>query len=81
MRDDSDDHRDAIHATIQERGPSAAFDGAAVLVGWALVCEWMDESGDRWLSKCHSSSIAYWTAGGMHHEALHGQWPDDEDDE
>lgn len=83
MSDESDPRRDAIHERIQELGPPD-IDKSAVLVGWVMVCDWMDEDGERWLSKGHSSSIPTWTAEGMHHEALYGDWPAadaDEDDE
>jgi hypothetical protein len=71
----SDERRDEIHALLQEQGP-ADLDKAAVLVGWAIVCDWSDESGERWLTKAHSASVPGWVAGGYHHEALYGEWPD-----
>lgn len=74
MADSSDARRDQIHATIQELGP-ADIEKQAVLVGWVIVCDWMDEDGDRWLSKAHSASVPEWSANGMHHEALYGDWP------
>lgn len=88
MSDESDPRRDAIHERIQELGPPD-MEKHAVLVGWVIVCDWMDEDGERWLSKGqrwlskgHSSSIPTWTAEGMHHEALYGDWPSAcEDDE
>jgi hypothetical protein len=79
-RDDSDPRRDAIHEKLQELGPHQ-LEKAAVLTGFVLVCEWMDEDGERWLSKCHSSSLTNWTASGLHHEALYGNWPDGADDD
>lgn len=84
MRDDSDSdpQRDAIHERLQETGPIGLADGkATVLTGWALVAEWMDEDGGKWLGKCHSASLTTWTAAGFHHEALYGDWPPPEDDE
>lgn len=78
--DESDPQRDAVHASLQEIGP-ADIDGATVLTGWVLVCEWMDESGNKWLSKAHSASVTAWAAAGLHHEALYGDWPDGEDSE
>lgn len=81
--DVSDERRDALHEFIQEQGP-LDVEGSAVLVGWAVVCDWMDEGGERWLSKAHSASIPDWVASGLHHVALNGEWPShdaDEDDE
>lgn len=70
-----DAKREAIHAAIQASGPE--FDtGHTVLTGWALVAEWMDEHGERWLSKVHSAGKAHWEANGMHHEVLYGNWPE-----
>ena len=75
MPDSSDPRREAIHAAIQASGPE--FDhGHAVLTGWALVAEWMDEDGERWLSEAHAPATTSWAAGGMYHEALYGDWPD-----
>ncbi len=82
MRDDSDPQRDAIHERLQESGPIGMEEGkSAVLTGWAVVAEWMDEDGGKWLTKCHSASLTTWTAAGFHHEALNGYWPTTEDDE
>jgi hypothetical protein len=78
MPENSDPKRDALHAAIQASGPE--FDnGHAVLTGWALVAEWMDEEGERWLSKAHAAGTAEWAAKGMHFEVLHGHWPTEGD--
>jgi hypothetical protein len=69
MSDNSDAKRDAIHTVLQANGP---LDGAALLTGWAVVAEWMDADGDKWLTKTHSASIATWAAKGMHYEAING---------
>lgn len=73
MADDSDDKRDAIHDAIQANAPHGLD---AILTGWALVTEWMDHDGERWLSKAHAAATTSWAADGMHHHALHGDWPD-----
>lgn len=78
--DNSDPKRDRLHATLQDIGPHQ-IEKQAVLVGWAVVCDWMDEDGERWLSKTHSASLPAWLASGLHHEALFGAWPDAEPDE
>lgn len=75
MADVSDERRDKLHAFLQEAGP-AEIDKQAVLVGWAIVCDWMDEDSERWLSKAHSASLPAWLASGLHHEALYGDWPE-----
>lgn len=80
MIDRSDPRRDRVHEVLQELGPQD-IEKHAVLVGWALVCDWMDEDGERWLTKCHSASIPTWSAAGMHHDALNGHWPSADDDE
>jgi hypothetical protein len=77
MSHDSDPARDAIHDAIQAHAPIGQ---QAVLTGWALVAEWMDHDGERWLSRAHAASTPKWTAEGMWHEALHGSWPDDPQD-
>ena len=77
--DASDPRRDAIHQKLQELGP-AGVEGNAVLVGWAIVCDWMDDKDERWLTKTHSASVPGWHAAGMHHEALNGDWPDTDED-
>jgi hypothetical protein len=74
--DDSDPAREAIHAAIQQ---NASLAGEAILTGWVLVAEWVDHSGERWLSKAHAASTTNWAAGGMHHEALYGSWPSEDD--
>jgi hypothetical protein len=77
MAEEPDPKRDAIHDAIQASGPEFD-DGHAVLTGWALVSEWMDEKGERWLSKSHAAGTAAWSANGMIHEALYGDWPEPE---
>ena len=67
-----DDPRDAIHESIQENAPLGS---EALLTGWALVCEWIDHGGKRWLTKAFAPSTSQWAAEGMWFEALHGTWP------
>jgi hypothetical protein len=78
MADESDPKRDTVHDAIQAAGPEFD-DGHAVLTGWALVAEWMDEKGDRWLSQARAAGTAKWSASGMMHEVLHGEWPADDE--
>lgn len=74
--DSSDPQRDAIHEALQANS-LAALDRGGVLTGWVVVMEWMDEQGERWISKAHSSTLTHWSAHGFHHEALYGDWPRD----
>ena len=67
----------AIGDAIQRHSPDGTE--GAVLTGWTLVAEWMDPDGDRWLSKIHPPHLTSWQSNGMHHEALHGHWPDPDD--
>ncbi len=77
---DSDPQLDRIHAVLQEVGPISTESRAAILTGWCIVAEWMDENGERWLSKARAPSVSEWGASGMHHEALYGDgWGDDPD--
>lgn len=78
MPDNGDPARQAVHDAIQQHG--AQSHAGALLTGWALVAEWMDPEGERWLSKAHSPSTSHWAANGMHHEVLYGDWPDPDDE-
>jgi hypothetical protein len=73
--DESDPSRDAVHEAIQQNLPTGR---EAILTGWVVVAEWMDHQGERWLSKGYSASLTAWSARGMHHEVLYGNWPDAE---
>ncbi len=75
MADESDATRDKLHEAIQEAGPEITRPGS-LLTGWVLICEWMDDEGERWLSKGHCASTAPWQAEGMLHRGLYGDWPD-----
>lgn len=80
-----DDEREArltIGQALQaaQQDESSGFDGrAAVLVGWAMVAEWVDEDGDRWLTKHNADPsglpLTVWQERGYLHEALFGVWP------
>lgn len=77
---ESDPGRDAIHEAIQAHGPGFEA-GGAVLTGWVLAAEWMDENGERWISRCWAAHTSEWTAKGMMHQVLFGAWPQDEDED
>lgn len=72
MTDESDPGREAVHEAIQRHAPRGED---ALLTGWVLVAEWVDHDGGRWLSKAHAASTPSWTADGMLHAALYGDWP------
>lgn len=78
MVDDSGPRREALNEFLQEQGPPTDDDehpqGAAVLVGWVVVTDWMDETGERWITRGFSASKVKWDADGMLHEALYGNW-------
>lgn len=80
MPDRSDPKRDAIHDKLVELGPAFKAD-AAILVGWVIVTDWMDGDDNRWLSKAHSSNLPRWVSDGLHHEALYGDWPENDEEE
>lgn len=79
MIDDSDERRDAIDAFLRAQRPTD-IDRPAVLTGWVLVMEWMADDGECWLTRGHAASLTSWHADGLHHEALYGDWPDDDDE-
>jgi hypothetical protein len=68
--------REAISEAIQRHIPKGRD---ALLTGWTLVAEWVDHDGDRWLTREQAASTTQWSARGMHHEALNGDWADPED--
>lgn len=83
--DKSDDRRDRIHALLQELGPPGddPEDRGSLLLGWALVMEWVSPDGSKFISRGHSAEVATWHAKGLWHEALYGHWPEpdvDDDD-
>ena len=80
MADTSDAVRDAIHAAIQEHAVKE-LDKPAVLVGWAMVCDWSDSDGERWLSRGYSSSLPVWFAEALFREGLEWNERGDDDDE
>lgn len=50
----------------------------AMLTKFVLVAEWMDSTGERWLTKSgvsgHGDKITEWDQKGLFHEALFGDW-------
>jgi hypothetical protein len=81
MTPDADvDPRDAIDEAIRAN-VAGVTDRGAVVTGWAMVVELMDEDGRRWLARAHAETTPPWAACGMWHEALYGAWPHEDDDE
>jgi hypothetical protein len=80
VADESDPQRDALDEAIQANAADVHdASGGAILTGWIVIAEWMDKDGERWLSQCRSASTPSWTARGMMHEVLHGEWPEREE--
>jgi hypothetical protein len=68
--------RHRIHEVVQGTNDQQDELEDAVLVGWVLVSEWMDPTGERWLSKMSGSNggdsgPTRWTERGYLHEALY----------
>lgn len=80
MGDDSDPRRDALHTHLQHAGPPDPDIQGALLTGWVIVCEWASPDGSRWLSRGWAPTTTAWTATGMMHEAIYGDWPAPDDD-
>jgi hypothetical protein len=75
MADESDPEREAIHEAIQvNAGHVQDASGGAILTGWVVLAEWMDKDGDRYLSHCRAPSTSAWTARGMAHDYIYGEW-------
>ena len=79
--------RQTMYEAISENGPIVREDDEAqsdletsVCTGWILITEWMDSRGMRWLSRVSGDAagenLIHWTANGLLHEALYGEWPD-----
>lgn len=79
MSEMADAEREALAVAIRDTcsGPmSQNVNGTALLTGYVLVAEWMDESGERWLSRIDGppGAVTGWHRDGMLHEALYGEW-------
>ena len=75
MADESDGRREALTEFLQQQGPCEGIDPASLLTGWAIVTSWVQPDGEAQLSKAHAAQIPHWSANGLHHEALYGDWP------
>jgi hypothetical protein len=72
---------DRIHDVLQADGAprSDEISGGVVLTQWAIVTEWMDHDGQRFLTRMHQPDGTIWQAKGLWHEALNGTWPGSEE--
>lgn len=87
MSDEASDRRAAISESFQRNAPWDPDDGK-VIVGWVVVCEWLDGDGKRWLSlnsgNADGEELPNWTRDGYLHEGLYGKWdhePEEDDDD
>jgi hypothetical protein len=46
-----------------------------MLVGWVVMAEWMEPSGDRFISRMLCEGSTPWQAKGYMFEGLNGKWP------
>jgi hypothetical protein len=77
MPDNSDPERERIHEAIASNAAHVQdASGGAILTGWIVISEWMDKDGERYLGHCRAASTSAWTARGMMHDVLFGNWPD-----
>lgn len=77
--DDPTHNHDAFVEAVQD----ASGIEDAVLVSYALVCEWVDTEGKRWLSRIDADAsgtrLSAWQRQGLLFNALHTPWNDDND--
>jgi hypothetical protein len=74
VTDDGDPRREKTRAFFQELGPPDPEDAGAILTGWVVVQEWMNPNGEKSLVRGWDHSLTRWSANGMMHEALYGDW-------
>lgn len=65
-----------VHQAIQASNDANPEIEEAVLVNWALVAEWSDPEGQRWISRLSGNdggedSPPRWTVEGLLHYALY----------
>ena len=77
-----------IHSAIQDEAPSVVDDEdeakPAILTNWIAICEWVDERGEKMLSRWQSPGTPGWHVRGLLHEALFnwtGPWQAVEEDD
>lgn len=80
----SDTPRSRVWEAVQDSTDADEEIHGAILMGYVLVAEWMDEEGQRWLSLLHASNGGDSDAPdrqrqGYLHNALY-EWPTEEED-
>lgn len=64
---------------LQEIGPPGKEElGSAVLTDFVVMAAWMDEDGERWLSRMYPPETPYWVAIGMLRDGELGDWRSEE---
>lgn len=66
---------EALEQTNQLEGPTEG----SVLVGWALVAEWVDLNGDRTLVKLANQDATDWQIDGYLYAGLHSNFEEDDE--
>ncbi len=70
--------RKTLHEAIQATADTSEDLSGGVLVGWVMVCEWVDGEGNRWLSDLEGSdggdaALTTWQRQGYLFNALHDE--------
>lgn len=78
MTDDGDPRREKTREFFQLLGPVDPDEEGSVLTGWVVVQEWMNPAGEKFLTRAWDHALPLWSAKGMMHEVLYGDWPADE---
>ena len=78
MTDDGDPRRNQTREFFQALGPVDPEEHGSVLTGWVIVQEWMNPAGEKFLTRAWDHALSQWSAKGMIHEVLYGDWPADE---
>ena len=81
MTDEGDPQREKTREFFQALGPSDPEEVGSVLAGWVVCLEWMNPAGEKFLTRGWDPSCTVWSAKGMMHEVLYGDWPADEVEE
>ena len=79
MADEGDLMREKTREFFQLLGPADPDEVGSVLTGWVVVQEWMNPAGEKFLTRGWDPVLTLWSAKGMMHEVLYGDWPTDED--
>jgi hypothetical protein len=79
---DRDERRTKFDSLIGWCGENAPDldDRAAVPVSAVLLVEWMDEKGEKWMTRLEGPEMTSWQVRGLLHEALYF-WPDGSSDD